>query len=51
MEVVLQLRANKEGLYKAADSCGLYVRGFLKAQNAYTGRLSVLVKSSGASRW
>lgn len=47
MEMVLELRGNKQGLYKAADALGLSVRKFIKAQNAYSGLLNVLVKPSG----
>ena len=47
MEVLLQVRSKQEGLHKTA--CGLYVRSFIKAQNAYTGMMSVL--ASKRNRW
>ena len=45
MEMVLGYWGSKQCLYKAADTLGLSVRKFIKAQNAYSGLLNVLVKT------
>lgn len=51
MEYALKRRECADGYCKQADHMGKCVLRFINAENAFVGRLQMLVRPTGAKQW